>query len=234
MMLLFKGLSRHVSDLIQKMIIVAIMVYVITLSAVNTNDFLVFIQGVIPLLLLAFAFYILTSKQQLSYVHLILFLFLFSNGVGDWVRMVFSYNFSTQTFTTSFSFQLLMSFLISLYLIAMSISYALNQQYKIVFYQHKVLLPLSLLVVYLYVRFGFGTALFVMLPVMFAYFSKEVHALLFVILYVVAQVPFQLIELMVNSRLRFTNITYWLTSILAMVIVVWVVLMALRRSAGET
>lgn len=207
--------SMQIKPRIQSFILLGIMIYVFIIRILNGSDFLRVLEVLISVLILGFVLYILCEQKRHLFAHLVLFVLIFSNALGDWVRMFLSFNFSTFSWTTPFSLELLINFLIALYLMYIIIMSYKNQPITLSFQQHKVIIPILLLAGYLYLRFGFGTTLLFILPVGLLYTGKAYLATTMLIIYVLSNVPFEVIQTIASGAISFTNIHYWVMVLLA-------------------
>lgn len=205
----------HITPKIQSFILLGIMIYVLIIRITNGSDFFRVLEATVSVLILGFVLYILCEQKRHVLAHFILFVLIFSNALGDWVRMFLSFNFSTLSWTTPFSLELLMNFLIALYLMYIIIMSYKNQPITLSFQQHQVIIPILLLTSYLYFRFGFGTTLLFILPVGLLYTSKAYFATAILIIYVLSNVPFEVIQTIASGAISFTNIHYWVMVLLA-------------------
>jgi len=219
MLTFIKGFESKITKDMQFTLLAIISVFYVFLNLSGKTDFFPIITVLLPSILIIYAIYILTSKQQFPSAHLILFLLTFPNGLGTLVRALFSYHFNLQVWTTPLTWQIIASAIVSLYLMMMVLSFFLNQAYKFSWTPSIYEKPLILLAIYCYFANSLGTMLIVLIPIMICLLSKVGYAALMLMLSQVIATPFTLINLIATGGIKSTHIFYWLISAFALYLI---------------
>jgi uncharacterized membrane protein YuzA (DUF378 family) len=204
-------------------------VFAVFIRLANAITFMDYLINFLPIALIVFAVLLLDFKGHTLEAHIILLIMVFGDALGTFFRAIFSYNFGLKDWTATFDWQLFVGLIICVYLMLYVASYILTKDYKVSTLKSSLTFPLLLLVAYLYLRYGFTTAIISAIPILIALMSGVHLAALALMLCQVIQTPFAIIDLILATNgLKFTSITYWLVSLAALYLIYLFVVYGLK------
>jgi len=204
-------------------------VFAVFIRLANAITFMDYLINFLPIALIIFAVLLLDFKGHTLAAHIILLIMVFADALGTFFRSIFSYNFGMKDFTATFNWQLFVGLIICVYLMLYVASYILTRDYKVESIKSSLTFPLLLLVAYLYLGYGFTTAIISTIPILIALMSGVHLAALALMLCQVIQTPFVIIDLIFTTNgLKFTSITYWLVSLAALYLIYLFVMYGLK------
>jgi uncharacterized membrane protein YuzA (DUF378 family) len=215
MISLIKNFRKMIPKQFQVIILSFISVFALILRLEGETDVLDFFKALLPIALVLFAVYVLESREKTVVSHLVLFLFVFADYLGTFIRTIFSYNLNTNTFVLSITWQLILGLVVCVYLILIILSYLLTEGAQLKYTKSHLLFPMILVFIYLYIRFGISTAMITLIPIVIVYFVKVPLAVVSLLLSVVIVTPLDMLDVLLSGVAGFTTIFYWLVSLFA-------------------
>ncbi|MCR3906257.1 MAG: hypothetical protein NUK62_04430 [Tenericutes bacterium] len=236
---LIKNFRQILPRQFQVIILAFLSVLAIIIRVEGQTDVLDGLFAFLPIALIVFAVYVLESKHKTLVSHLVLFLFVFSDYLGSFIRALFSYNFSTKVFVTPLSWQMILGLIACVYLILLILSYLLTEGLYLKYVKSDVLLPIILVFIYLYLRFSMATAVITIIPIVIVFLVNLPLAVVALLLSFVITVPIDVIYILIDELARFTTVFYWLVTALAFYLIFLLIKKTLNlvhknNNTGET
>ena len=223
MLSFLKGFKTMLNKQVQLIILLIIGVFVLVQALEGNRDFLPFLNALLPMLLILGAVLLLVNKGQMFAAHVVMFVFLFDDGIRSFFSAITSYNFFAEEFTANFDVYLFLTLIASVYLLMMILSYLLSHEVTLKLEVKPIAFPLFVFSIWCYLCYGFSALLLISLLAVFVLSSGSALASLMIMLSVVIRWPLIVISRFVDDTAEFTDITFWLIA-LSSVYVIYVLI----------
>ena len=229
-----KGFKTLIPKNIVMIILVVFCLFALIIQLEGDLAAIDFIGGLLPISLIIFAVLFLEYKGQTLAAHLVVFIMVFSDGLGAFFRAITAYNFGLVEFTSTLDWQMFIGLLICVYLMLYIASFILSGEYKFMFVKSILTFPLLLLSAYLYIRYGLGTLIVSFIPILIALSAGVPLSALALMLCQVINVPVDIMDrILTTDGIKYTSITYWLVSLGALFLIYMFVMLALKLTKKE-
>jgi hypothetical protein len=213
MLTFLKGFKSLLNKQVQQLILLAIGVLVLIQALDGNSDFLPFLITLLPLLLFLGSVFLLANLGHLFAAYVVMFIYVFDDGIRNFLYAITSYSFSTEEFTANFDVYLFLTAIVGVYLLFMIISYALSGEISFKLNIKPVLFPMFIFSIWCYVCYGFSATLIIILLSILAVSYGSILASLMIMLSVAISWPLIIIDYIVEDSVKFTNITFWLIAL---------------------
>lgn len=212
-----KSFKSVVNEQIQLIVLVVLSLVALYAYVGSARGILGFMQGFLPVLLVLGAIWLLYIKKKYLAAHLVMFLIIFADGLGQFVRWLFSYHFFFKSFQITFDLNLILSLLACAYLIVIILSYVLNDGIHMHVVKPSIILLILVFLLYHYLRDGLYVMLIVGLYVLISLNEDgpELAALLLMLSSVI-NTPFRILARFIDKTTQFTTVFVWLMDVYAL------------------
>jgi len=205
-----RGFKNLFSDSLKTLLIVAIAVFVLINAIGNIGDLALFLASFVPLVLILISAVGLQLKGKILAAHLVLILTVFLGAGRTFIYAITSFDFDSFSFTANFSIEMIIAFIIFIYLFLVVTSYLLVGNTGAHLGKSPVLISATIAFVYFFFRDGFSVAVLKILPPLVALmFGGDIFAII-LLLAGVADVPFLLINHILIGTILQQPISYFL------------------------
>ncbi|MBU1142248.1 MAG: hypothetical protein KKH92_01240 [Firmicutes bacterium] len=221
----FKSLFSHT---ITTVIIVIIAAYVLLTNLGGSGNIWLFLAGLIPLLLVLFAVLGLQLSNKSMASHLILLITLFLGAGRALLLALTSFDFSSFSFSGTFTLELIINSIIFIYLALVVLSGLLSGEFKGGLGSSPVVISAVIAFIFFFFRDGFsGAVLKIFPPVVALMFGSPFFAIV-LLLAGVADVPFRFLDVVFNGNLLESPISYFLFTAFAFYLIYGAILGLLK------
>lgn len=211
-----KQVKHRISKDAQHALFFVIILFSAVISLVNVISVVDFLEIFVVIACTLAAVIFLYLKKRFIASHVVLFLMLYTNGLGTLIRSLFSYNFAVGAFTTQPQWEMFISGIISIYLILMILSYVIDEKITFKFEVSEVLIMIIIGAIYAYVRYGFSSMLLSLIPAVIALFSGVPLAAMLIVICQLIGIPFEILDTLITSGLGGYSIFYYLIRIIGL------------------
>lgn len=205
-----RGFKNLFSDSLKTVLIVAIVVFTLVNAFGNIGDLMPFLASFVPLVLILISAVGLQLKGKILAAHLILILTVFLGAGRTFIYAITSFDFETLSFTANFSVEMILAFVIFVYLFLVVTSYLLVGKTGAHLGKSPVLISATIAFIYFFFRDGFSVAVLKILPPLVALmFGSDFFAIL-LLLAGVADVPFLLLDHIFIGTILQQPVSYFL------------------------
>lgn len=214
-----KSFSKMINEQFQMVILAVLSVVAIYTNVMNESGFLDVFVSLLPILFILIAVWLLVIKKNFLESYIVIFLFVFSNGIITFVRWLLSYHFALEEFAVEFSFNFIFLLLGCIYLMIMIASYLMTQGLKIKLNPLGMLPILLLYGLYTYVANGILSFILVGIYLLLAFNVSDKLSALAIMLAFVITIPFEIISLFVDDVAKWTTIYDWVIDLFGLVMI---------------
>lgn len=218
-----KSLSSKLSYEIQMVILAVLSMIALFVYVDGITGFFNVLNALLPITLILIAIWLLFIKKNHMISYIILFLFVFGQGLRTFIQWMLSYHFLFEDFMMTFTLNMLLVLFACLYLLFMMISIYLNEGFKVQIKPWN--LPLLGLLFGLYVYFNQGL-LMLLLTILYVILSESTGqrlATLALMLSQVVTIPFIVIQRFIDDAAKNTRIFDWVMNVFGLVIIYFIV-----------
>ena len=206
----FKNFKNLFSETITTLIIGVIAVYVLVTNLGGPDNIWLFLAGLVPLVLVLFAVLGLQLSKKSMAAHLVLLLTLFLGAGRAFLLALTSFDFSSFSFSTTFTLELIINSIIFVYLVLVVISGLLSNDFKGGLGTSPVVMSALIAFIFFFFRDGFSGAVLKILPAVVALMFASPYFAIVLLLAGVADVPFRFLDVLFNGDLFASPISYFL------------------------
>ena len=223
-----KSLSSKLSYEIQMVILAVLSMIALFVYVDGITGFFNVLNALLPITLILIAVWLLFIKKNYMVSYIILFLFVFGQGLRTFIQWMLSYHFFFEDFMMTFSLNMLLVLAACLYLLLMMISIYFVEGFKI---QIKAWdLPMLGLLFGLYVYFNQGL-LMLLFTVLYVILSESTGirlATLALMLSQVVTIPFIVIQRFIDDAAKNTRIFDWVMNVFGLVVIYFIVIALIK------
>jgi len=225
-----KGFKNLFSDAVYTILIVAIAVFSL-ISAFGSNaDLMPFLAAFVPLVLVLASAVGLQLMGKTLAAHLVLILTVFLGAGRTFIYAVTSFDFDSMSFTANFSIEMMLAFVIFVYLFLVVASHLLVGKTGAHLGKSPVLVSATIAFLYFFFRDGFSVAVLKILPPLVALmFGSDFFAIV-LLLAGVADVPFVLINHILLATILQQPIGYFLFTAFGLYLAYGAIMALLKHS----
>ena len=223
-----KNFKNLFSQAITTVIIVIIAAYVLLTNLGGSSNIWLLLAGLIPLLLVLSAVLGLQLSNKSMASHLILLITLFLGAGRALLLALTSFDFSSFSFSETFTLELIINSIIFVYLALVVLSGLLTSEFKGGLGSSPVVMSAVIAFMFFFFRDGFsGAVLKIFPPVVALMFGSPFFAIV-LLLAGVADVPFRFLDVVFNGNLLESPISYFLFTAFAFYLIYGAVLGLLK------
>lgn len=234
MITFIKGFKRIFPEKIQVWILIGLSLLAIVLRVWGDIRVFDFIESFLPVFFIVLGVLILQKRKESLIAHFLLFFLVYADKFGGFIRAILSYNFGTKSFTTSVTLDLLLGAIGSAYLIMLITSYLLESKLNLKYKKSEMIFPIVIVVIYVYFRYSFTTAVIWVFPAMTALFVGAPLAAILLLTCNFIAVPFSVLDQIITSGVKFISVSYWIFSIAALLILFIILRMTIKMIKSPT
>jgi len=224
-----RGFKNLFSDMIYTILLVAIAVFSLINALGNTGDLMPFLAMFVPLVLILISAVGLQLKGKTLAAHLVLLLTVFLGAGRTFIYAITSFDFDTMSFTANFSIEMIIAFVIFVYLFLVVASYLLVGNTGAHLGKSQVLISATIAFVFFFFRDGFSVAVLKILPPLVALmFGSDFFAIV-LLLAGVADVPFLLLDYIFLATILEQPVSYFLFTAFGLYLIYGAVMALLKR-----
>jgi hypothetical protein len=205
-----KGFKSLIPELFQWIILGVISLFVLFRTLENNSEILDFFIALLPVAFILFAVFLLVIKKQLLPAHLLLLFAFFDNGLRDLFVGLLSYHFIIEKMLVKIDMILILTAIVSVYLILMVASYLFDFKIPKIDSYKSVYFPYFIFIIFGYFCFGFTNLIMFLLISLIVLFAGSKLGAISILLSSVIAFPFQIIELFVDKAQDNTMIFDWI------------------------
>jgi hypothetical protein len=225
-----KNFRNLVSTQVGQIIIVVLSLVALYVSYSNL-DVLPLLSGFVPLVMVLVTVIGFALKGKLLPAHLILLLAVYRESGSGFINAVSSFDFESMSFGIEITLNMVLSFLVFVYLLLYVLSYLLDGKFDGRLGKSEVITSAVIAFIFFYFRSGFSVAVLKILPPVVALmFGSEFFAILLLLAGVI-DVPFTFIDHIVEGTLSVQPISYFLFSAFAFYLIYGAVKALLTKKA---
>ena len=206
----FKNFKNIFSESVTTLIIGIIAIYVLVTNLSGPDNIWLFLAGLVPLVLVLFAVLGLQLSKKSMAAHLVLLITLFLGAGRALLLALTSFDFSSFSFSATFSLELILNSVIFVYLVLVVLSGLLTNEFKGGIGSSPVVMSAVIAFIFFFFRDGFsGAVLKIIPPVIALMFASPFYAIV-LLLAGVADVPFRFLDVLFNGDILASPISYFL------------------------
>jgi len=224
-----RGFKSMFSDVIYTILLVAIAVFSLINALGNTSDLMPFLAMFVPLLLILISAVGLQLKGKTLAAHLVLLLTVFLEAGKTFIYAITSFSFESMSFTANFSVEMLIAFIIFVYLFLVVASYLLVGNTGAHLGKSQVLISATIAFVFFFFRDGFSVAVLKILPPLVALMFGSDFFTIVLLLAGVADVPFKLLDHIFLETILEQPVSYFLFTAFALYLIYGAIVGLLKR-----
>ena len=216
---MIKKFNRIIPNFLQVIILVVLAVYYLYQRLNLDLSIFNMLRIFLPALFSMGAVLYLLSRKKLFASHLILFIIAYLYPGAKALNDVLSFNFDSMQMSVTIHLSTIVYLLIFLYFIFILISYLLNNSMSGSTHQGKVIIIVFASLILFYLAGGFSIGLLMMLvPIISLAFGTQIASLLLV-LAILIDIPFQVVEWIMNHRLFDQTLGYYVVVFIGLVLI---------------
>lgn len=214
-----KGFKSLIPLQIQRVILAAIGVFILIFELDgNTDDFLILLMILLPIVLILATVALLEMKNFHLGALLVLLIAVFSDDIQVFISALGSYDFFFKDFD-DITPKMILGFVVAVYLLLLILSYMLTEKITLKFDIKSLFFPIFIASVWMYMCYGFNTALPMFLTAMIAFGLGCTMGGLFILLAMPIVQPLVILNFIVNDAAKLLSIFDWLIGIAAIYVV---------------
>ncbi|MBN2300541.1 MAG: hypothetical protein JXC31_05075 [Acholeplasmataceae bacterium] len=189
-----KKFRDQFDDSMMKVIVVFVSLIAIFYTVSTGSTIWNLFKTLFPVLLVALAAIGLQYKGKSLAAHLVLIMTYYLGAARTMLNALTSFNFASMSFGSGFSIEMIVGFIIFVYLLIYILSFVFNNDTKSEFKKSAVVTSAIIAFTYFFLRSGFNVAVLKLIPPIIAlYFGMDLFAII-LLLAGVADVPFELLN----------------------------------------
>jgi hypothetical protein len=175
----------------------------------NTDDFLLLLMVLLPIVLILATVALLEMKNQHLGALLVLLISIFADDIQVFVSALGSYDFFFKDFD-DITVRMIIGFIVALYVLLLVMSYALTEKISFKFDLKSLFFPIFIASIWMYMCYGFSTAFPMFVTAMIAFGLGCTMGGLFILLAMPIIYPIMILNFIVNDAAELLSIYEWL------------------------
>ncbi len=210
-----KSFKNFFSQTVTTLILGIIIVYVLFINLGGPDNIWLYLASLVPLVLVLISVIGLQLTNKSMAAHLILLITVFLGAGRALFLALTSFDFSSLSFSATFSLELIINSIIFVYLVLIVLSGLLTKAFKGGLGSSPVLVTAVIAFTFFFFRDGFsGAVLKILPPIVALMFGSPFYAIV-LLLAGVADVPFRFFDVLLNGDILSSPISYFLFTIFA-------------------
>ncbi|MFA7106831.1 MAG: hypothetical protein WC154_05970 [Candidatus Izemoplasmatales bacterium] len=216
---MIKKMSRKIPNFVQLFVLLLLTFYYLWQHLNLRAPIFDMLRELLPALLIVIAVVVLVARKKLFAGHTVLFITAYMNPGKAAIMTLLGFNFQTMEFNNEIVLSTVIYAVIFIYMILMILSYLLNDSLSNSNHKGKVVALILASLIFINfannigISFFFALALFASLA-----FGAQVSSLL-IVLAILIDLPFQIIDYIMNSSLLDQSLGYFIFSFIGLVLI---------------
>lgn len=205
-----KGFKNLIPLQIQRVILAAIGVFILIFELDgNTDDFLMLLMILLPIVLILATVALLEMRNFHLGALLVLLIAVFIDDIQTFISALGSYDFFFEQFD-DITLRMILGFIVAVYLLLLILSYLLTEKVTLKFDIKALFFPIFIACLWMYMCYGFSTALPMFITAMIAFGFGCTLGGLFILLAMPIIQPLMILNFIVNDAAELLSIYDWI------------------------